>query len=125
MESGKRLIQINCGLFLLFGLGFACFPALLANTITGSVPDSASAVIDLRATYGGLALGLAFVFWQCAKNDHNVALGVKTVLVLMGALASIRLLGIVLDGSPNIFIWLLFVAEVVMASVAWWVLKKS
>lgn len=82
-------------------------------------------MIDLHATYGGMSLGLAFVFWQCAKNNYNVVLGVKTVLVLMTTLAAIRLLGIILDGVPNIFIWVLFIAEAVMAVLAWCVLIKN
>jgi hypothetical protein len=79
---------------------------------------------DMRATYGGMALGLAFIFGLCTKDEKDVRLGVRGVLVTMTALAGSRLFGMLLDGSPTILISVLFVAEALMASLALLTLGK-
>jgi len=102
-------------MFLGFGLGFVFAPEALAALITGAAPATPNAVTDMRATYGGMALGLAIIFGLCARNESNVRLGVQGVLAVLLALAAARALGILLDGGPNIFIVALLVAEAAMA----------
>ena len=118
MTFARTLVWINCALFIAFGLGFTFAPALLASVVTGAEPATPTAVIDMRATYGGMALGLATLFWLCARDEKGVSIGIRGVLGVMVFLALSRLLGIVIDGSPNAFMVLLLVAEVVMAVLA-------
>lgn len=118
VRFGKELIRINCVLFLCFGLGFALAPAALSLLITESAPATPGALTDMRASYGGMALGLAIIFGLCAVNRSLTRLGVQGVLAVMAALASARLLGILVDGAPNAWILALFVAELVMAALA-------
>ena len=114
MRIGKTLLWINCCLFVGFGLGFVLAPTVLATLVTGSAPATPSAITDMRATYGGMALGLAYIFRLCAGREEYVRLGLRGILAVMVALAAARLLGIVLDGAPNIFIFILLLAEVAM-----------
>ncbi|WP_077530018.1 DUF4345 domain-containing protein [Vreelandella utahensis] len=118
MTFARTLVWINCALFIAFGLGFTFAPAFLASVVTGAEPATPSAVIDMRATYGGMALGLATLFWLCARDEQGVSIGIRGVLGVMVFLALSRLLGIVIDGSPNAFMVLLLAAEVVMAVLA-------
>lgn len=118
MTFARTLVWINCALFIAFGLGFTFAPALLASVVSGAEPATPSAVIDMRATYGGMALGLATLFWLCARDEQGVSIGIRGVLGVMVFLALSRLLGIVIDGSPNAFMVLLLAAEVVMAVLA-------
>lgn len=118
MKFAKTLIWTNSGLFLMFGLGFAFVPKVLAAVITGAAPPTSSAVIDMRATYGGMALGLALIFGLCARTEGYVQVGVQGVLAVMATLASARVLGILLDGGANRFMLMLLAAEVVMAIMA-------
>jgi len=118
MKFAKYLVWVNCALFVAFGLGFTFAPTVLASIVTGSEPASPSAVIDMRATYGGMALGLASLFWLCAKDPQTVYIGVRGVLGVMIFLSLSRLFGIIIDGSANTFMYLLLGAEVVMAILA-------
>lgn len=124
MALSRILLWINCVLFIAFGLAFALMPGWFASLFTGAAPATPSAMIDMRAVYGGVALGLAFVFAQCARNEGYLKLGMQTVLAVMVGLASARSLGIVLDGEANVMIWLLLVSEVVMAALAIFTLKQ-
>lgn len=124
MKFGRAVVWINCWLFVGFGLGFVFAPETLATLITGAAPTTPSAMTDMRATYGGMALGLAFIFGLCARNEGSVRLGVQGVLAVMVGLAVSRVLGFLFDGEPNIFMWLLLLAEALMASLAFAALRK-
>lgn len=124
MEFGRIVVWINCGLFVGFGLGFVFTPVVLAAVITGAAPATPSAMTDMRATYGGMALGLALIFGLCARNGESVRLGVHGVLAVMVALAVACTLGMLLDGSPNTFMFVLLFAEVVMAFLALLALRQ-
>lgn len=79
---------------------------------------------DMRATYGGMALGLAFIFGLWARNEGSVQLGAQGVLAVMASLVVARVIGIMFDGEPNIFIWLLLFSEAVMAVLAFVAVRK-
>ena len=125
MKFGSTLVWVNCWLFVGFGLGFVFAPDTLATLITGAAPATPSAMTDMRATYGGMALGLALIFGLCARNEGSVRLGVQGVLAVMVALAVARTLGILLDGAPNTFMFVLLLAEIVMAFLASFALRQA
>ena len=125
MKFGRTLVWVNCWLFVGFGLGFVFAPDTLATLITGAAPATPSAMTDMRATYGGMALGLALIFGLCARNEGSVRLGVQGVLAVMVALAVARTLGILLDGAPNTFMFVLLLAEIVMAFLASFALRQA
>lgn len=124
MRLSRTLLWINCVLFFMFGLAFALAPAWFATLFTGTAPSTSSALIDMRAIYGGVALALVFLFAQCARNDIYLKLGMQTVLAVMFGLAVTRSIGIALDGGPNVMIWLLLASEVFMAALALFALKQ-
>lgn len=125
MKFAKTLVWINCWLFVAFGLGFILAPQPLAALLTGATPATASAMIDMRATYGGMALGLAVIFGLCARNEVHVQLGLQGIIAVMGGLAVARMLGMFLDGEPNLFMFLLLAAEVVMGALALVALRRA
>ncbi|MEW6269758.1 MAG: hypothetical protein AB1689_10735 [Thermodesulfobacteriota bacterium] len=55
MNLGSVLIWLNAAFLVVYGLAFVSLPEPLGRAITGSAPDTASGVIDMRATYGGMA----------------------------------------------------------------------
>ena len=118
MKLSVALLWANCALFMVFGLAFVLIPETLAAVVTGAVPGTPSAATDMRATYGGMAFGLGGMFGLCARDPRFVRLGVQGVLLVMAALSSGRLLGMALDGSPNVFMFVLLGAELAMAGLA-------
>lgn len=125
MAFARTTVWMNSALFVGFGLGFALAPESLAVLITGAAPATPSATTDMRATYGGMALGLAFIFGSCARAEGHVRLGVQGVLAVMVALAAARVVGMLLDGAPNAFMFLLLSAEIAMAILALLALRLS
>lgn len=121
----RSLLWLNCGLFIIFGVGFIIFPELLSNIITGSIPATASAMTDMRATYGGMALGIALFFGFCARKADAVRIGLIASLLVLAGIALGRTVGIFIDGNPNIFMYLLLSAEVVFAALVLFALKGS
>ena len=120
----KLLVYLTALFFLLYGALFAVFPVDMANLITGSSPNSASATIDFRVTYGGaqFAIGLALILVFKIKQDVTLALIIVAITLLSMAFG--RLIGILLDGQPNTLMYVYLVAELVFGLLALY-LRKS
>ncbi|HDM8069672.1 DUF4345 domain-containing protein [Vibrio harveyi] len=120
----KLLVYLTALFFLLYGAIFAVFPVDMANLITGSSPNSTSATIDFRATYGGaqFAIGLALILVLKIKQDVTLALVIVAITLLFMAFS--RLIGILFDGQPNTLMYVYLVAELVFGLLALY-LRKS
>ena len=112
MIFGKALSYVGATFFLIYGVGFALFPNEMAELVTDTVPLSSSAVIDMRSTYGGMSLAVGIFMVYLARRDVTVWMSVSGFMVLMLAMASTRLIGIVLDGSANMVMYLYLLLEI-------------
>ncbi|PCM44035.1 DUF4345 domain-containing protein [Marinobacter sp. ANT_B65] len=114
----KLLVYLTALFFLLYGAFFIVAPIEMANLVTGSSPSSASATIDFRATYGGaqLAIGVALIFVMTLRKD--IALALVIVATTLLSMAFGRLMGILVDGQPNILMYVYLAAEVVFGALA-------
>ncbi|QLE84819.1 DUF4345 domain-containing protein [Shewanella sp. Scap07] len=120
----KVLVYATALFFLLYGSFFTLIPVEMAHWITGASPAPASATIDFRATYGGaqFAIGLSLICIMRWQKQTNLALTV--IAITLFSMAFARLLGILVDGQANLFMYLYLVAEVVFATWALY-LKRS
>ncbi|WP_448554615.1 DUF4345 domain-containing protein [Thalassotalea montiporae] len=116
----KLLCYATAVFFLLYGLGFIFFPIEMAMLITDASPTSTSAIIDFRATYGGaqLAIGLLLLVIVKVRNDIDLALTMVALFLLSMALG--RLTGIVIDGDPNLIMYIYLAAELAFGVLALW-----
>jgi hypothetical protein len=114
----KLLVYLTALFFLFYGAIFIVFPIEIANLITGSSPNSTSATIDFRATYGGaqFAIGLALILVLKIKQDINLALIIVAITLLSMAFG--RLIGILVDGQPNTLMYVYLIAELVFGLLA-------
>ncbi|MET2901100.1 DUF4345 domain-containing protein [Vibrio rotiferianus] len=121
----KLLVYLTALFFWLYGSIFAVFPVEMANLITGSGPNSTSATIDFRATYGGaqFAIGLALMLVLKTKQDVTLALIIVAITLLSMAFG--RLIGILLDGQPNTLMYVYLVAELVFGLLALYLTKSE
>ena len=115
MSLAVLLLRITSVLFVAFGIGFAVAPQDLAELVTGAAPSVSSAVTDMRATYGGVPLGIGLFIGYCARRPETVRLGLLASLAVVASLGAARLVGIIVDGSPNGFMLVFLATE--MASV--------
>ena len=116
MNTNKLIVIITAAVFAIFGLAFILLPEVLSQAITGAVPTTASGLIDMRATYGGMSLAVGLILFMLARSD--VRMGLITVLLLMLGMAGGRTYGILVDGSPNIMMVLFLALELGLAMVA-------
>ena len=124
MNNAKFLLWVNAILFVLFGVGFILAPLPLAQWITGSTPSTTSGIIDLRATYGGLALGIG-IFWALCASNGSERNGLLSAILVLSAVAIGRITGILLDGTPNLFMFLLLTAEIIFAALNFIVYRRK
>lgn len=111
MSMLVTLLRINSFLFITFGFGFLLKPVVLATFATGEAPHLATAIIDMRATYGGMALGFGIFLAWCGLNRQAVREGSVALMLLLFGLALGRLVGIALDGDPNVMTFAMLFAE--------------
>ena len=125
MNFKTTLIWINALVFIAYGLGFVFFPSTLGLLVTGSAPSTSSGVIDMRATYGGMTLGLGVLFGLLARDPRTVRLGVWGIIVVMICIAGGRVFGMIQDGTPNSIMYIYLAAEILMVILASWALRQN
>jgi len=124
MSVGRFSVTLTAIVFGGFGVASLFFPLFMAS-IVGIELHTPSAVIDFRATYGGLEIGLAVFFVICAFRNSWLASGLVAQTVALGGFASGRIVGLVLDGSTQPLIYGLLVAECAGCALGLYALAKE
>ena len=83
----------------LVALAYFFMPAQMSGLL-GIQLTQPSAIGDVRASYGGLIIGLAIFLWLCANPTH-ARTGVRLLLLAIVGLMTGRLFGILVDGPTN------------------------
>lgn len=117
------LVRVVALVFLGYGMGFVFVPEPLLRAVVGEVPVASSAWIDMRATYGGLSLGVGLLLAVLSIRTETLRTGTLGVLFLMAGMAGGRIVGMVVDGSPNGYMMLYLLLEIVTAALAVWTLR--
>lgn len=123
MKFSQALVLVNGILFIGFGLGFVIAPVYFSTLFTGAHFATPSAIIDVRATYGGMALGLGIWLVVCARQ--HVRLGLLGSLAVLVSIVTGRLVGIVLDGGANVFMYVFLVAELLFLLATWYAWRAN
>lgn len=97
------LLWIICASFVFFGVVFTFFPKEAADLFTGTWPGEPSGLIDMRATYGGVAVGMGIFVGLCARREEWLRIGLIFSALVLAAIGAARIVGIIADGSPNGF----------------------
>lgn len=91
----------------------------------GRPAATSSEMINLRASWGGALLGVGLAIgW--AQRQTRAQRVVSWLMWLMVGIGLARAVGFVLDGSPDRLQWVWLGAEIVIAVVcAWWLRRRS
>ena len=119
----RILITVSALIFVFFGAWLFAVPtALEAIGIQLTTPE---AFIDIRATYGGLELGLAafLLVAQARPAWHSAAMLLSALCV--GGFGLGRLSGIVIEGQGTPLMWFFLGLEVFWTGVMLWAYRKS
>ena len=98
MERFRIILLSLAGLgFLGFGLAIVAAPEAVLAPV--GISGTAAGLVELRAFYGGLELGLAAFLFSCAAKPAWRIPGLWSVALVNGGIAAARLLGIGLSGE--------------------------
>ena len=86
----KGLILLTSAVFFFYGLAFAIAPNSMLSHATGGYATSASMLVDIRATYGGMSIGVALILFLLSQktSTHNTGL-LAVIFVNPGAFFSL------------------------------------
>jgi len=98
--------------FFIYGVAFLFFP-IFATSFVGLDLSIPSAIIDVRATYGGSVLGTSVIFGLFSTRDEWLRFGLIAEISVLSGFIFGRVIGLIVDKEPNIFIYILLVGEIV------------
>lgn len=124
MTLSQWIIRLNAIFFVIYGLAFLFMPETILYWVTHSSHNTASAIMDTRATYGGMSLAIGLLLHYFSIKPVYEKLGLIFVILIMGNMALGRSLGMLLDGEPNPVMWLFLVGEIITLLISVWLLKK-
>ena len=124
MNIQKFVISFAAAFFIIYGLAFSLFPAGMSLFVTGSQPQSVSAMVDFRATYGGMttATGVALIYLHSINQSRPCLMIVILVLLCM---AITRTLGLFSDGAGNLLMYLYLVLELLGSGLALYAIRGT
>ena len=114
----RFLVWATALFFLAYGLAFALAPLGMIVFVTGDYPEATSGVIDVRATYGGMSVAVGIAMMVMGSRRATLRHGLSIVALVLLSMAAGRILGIVLDGSANVIMYLFLIAELLAGGLA-------
>jgi len=120
----KYFVYLTALFFVVYGTVFIVAPIEISNIVAGSSPNSESATIDFRATYGGAQFAIGGVLVLVMKWRKDIVLALTIVAIVLLSMAFGRLVGILVDGQANTLMYVYLVAEIMFGSMAL-VFRKS
>lgn len=124
MKLETIVVFLAATFFVAYGLAFAVAPNATSGAVTGLTMSNVSALVDFRATYGGMTVAVGLVTLYLHHIQQSRACLVTIVIVLM-SMACTRALGFVVDGSGNLLMGVYLALELLGSLLAWIALRQS
>lgn len=102
----KWFLYLNAIGFGIVGIAYTVTPSVFSQLLTGTVPNTASGLIDMRALAGGLNLAIGLLLKISAAKSKYHRAGLLSVLLILTMMATTRVLGIIIDGNPNLVMYI-------------------
>lgn len=83
-----------------------------------------TAIMDFRATYGGMLLGFTIFFAICSIYPEYFRMGLILQALSFGGLAFGRGIGLIFDGTPKNLMIYFIVAEIILVLLAVYCLNR-
>ena len=124
MKFGKYLCLLNAVIFIVYGIFYMLVPAAMSTYVTDSIPTTTSALIDMRAIYGGMSIAIGIVLAILSLKNKTLRTAIMILMVFMITMASGRMLGVALDTGANSKMYYYLISEVLIALVCGVWLKR-
>jgi hypothetical protein len=119
MTFSRALLRINVVLFGVYGLAYLIAPDMLSGILTGASFPNATSAIDVRAIYGGMALGITTFVWLLSRGSvDSQKIGQIGCAVAFGCVALGRIIGFIVTGSSGLFMELLLASEILFCGLS-------
>jgi len=123
VRLSRRPVQIVVGLGLAVLGGILVMSPLAVAEALSRPHDTSSQMINLRASWGGMVLGIAgFIAWLPALRPWLRGV-VGLVTWVMAGVGLARAVGFVFDGSPDARQYVWITGEVVITILGAWALR--
>lgn len=119
------VIRLTGLVFLLFGIACVIAPSAIIQAATGFSVTHAVALIDIRATYGGMSIGVAAILFLLSSGPATIRAGLLSVLALMLGMAGGRLAGLLMVAETNWVMLFYLALELIVASLSAALLYKG
>ena len=120
-----RMLLFACALiFVVAGAAFLVAPEQFGKVIELSAP-TAMARTDVRATYGGLELGIGIFLIICAARSEWIRAGLWALGLATGGFATGRLTGILVEGTASRLMLICLVTEIIVTFLSILLLRRS
>lgn len=106
----RAVVAVSALVFLGFGFAFLLAPAQMAAHIN-LLPDTPTALSDIRAVYGGLEVGLGLYLGIAALRRSWLASAVTLLSIAFAGVVAGRITSLVVDGTPGVIVFLAFALE--------------
>ncbi|MFA0087513.1 DUF4345 family protein [Vibrio sp. 10N.261.51.F12] len=124
MFQAKLMVWITVFVFVIYGALFVVSPGVMFERVTGSELLSRSALIDVRATYGGLSVAVGLVLARLALNADTLRTAVMASMWLAALMGLTRAMGFLVDQNPSDTMVFYLGAEVVFTLWGGLILRK-
>jgi len=125
VKISTSFIRLTGLIFLLFGVACVIAPTQLFLSATGFSITHSVALIDIRATYGGMSTGVAVILFLLASSPNTIRAGLYSVLALMLGMAGGRIVGMLIAPVTNWVMLSYLILEIAAASVAAILISKG
>ncbi len=124
MNLSLERVTLFVSLLIFLGFGSWLFIAPQALEPLGIQLLEPAARIDVRATYGGMELGLAAFLLLCLLRDAWVRVGLTAAGCVIAGFGCARLAAIALEGQGTPLMWRFVAIELASTLLILWVLKR-
>ena len=122
MKLQTFVVYLAACFFIFYGLAFSVTPNVMSELVTGSGLDNISALVDFRATYGGMTVSVGFII-LCLYKIGQVRSILLAVVVVLLSMATTRSLGFFLDGTTNVLMYVYLLLELLGGGLAWFAMQ--
>ena len=124
MSFARMYLRIFGALTAVIGLVYLIAPEGLTDA-AGFGTLAPGGLTDVRATYGGIQLGMGgFLLWAAA-DEARVRPALVLVMLSIGAVALSRAIGLAVDGSANPFHVSGLVTEITLTALSAFALRRA
>ena len=96
----KGYLVLTGLIFILYG-GYCLINTLALTDATGMSLSDNTALIEVRAMYGGLQLSMGLFLFYSGLKTSTAGNGLLVLIFIYGGLAIARAIGLIIDGGDN------------------------